>query len=61
VETLKVATLATIGAQLVLRFVIMNHDSRFIIGIAMIFAKTLIEHTPKSHLKKSILQLKITL
>ena len=32
---------------------IMNHDSGFIIGIAMIFfAKTLIEHTPKSHLKK---------
>ena len=32
---------------------IMNHNSGFIIGIAMIFfAKTLIEHTPKSHLKK---------
>ena len=30
----------------------MNHDSGFIIGIAMIFVKTLIEHTPKSHLKK---------
>ena len=32
---------------------IMNHDSGFIIGIAMVFAKTLIEHTPKSihHLK----------
>jgi len=36
---------------------IMNHNSGFIIGIVMIFAKTLIEHTPKSHL----LQLKITL
>ena len=34
-------------------YIIMNHDSGFIIGIAMIFfAKTLIEHTPKSHLKK---------
>ena len=31
---------------------IMNHDSGFIIGMAMIFAKTLIEHTLKSHLKK---------
>ena len=31
---------------------IMNHDSGFIIGIAMIFSKTLLEHTPKSHLKK---------
>ena len=30
----------------------MNHNSGFIIGIAMIFAKTLIEHVPKSHLKK---------
>ena len=31
---------------------IMNHDSGFIIVIAMIFAKTLIENTPKSYLKK---------
>jgi len=30
----------------------MNHGSGFIIGIAMIFAKTLIENTPKSHLIK---------
>ena len=28
----------------------MNHNSGFIIGIAL--AKTLIKHTPKSHLKK---------
>ena len=36
-----------------IRYGIMNHDSGFIIGIAMVFfAKTLIEHTPKSHLKK---------
>jgi len=32
----------------------MNHDSGFIIGIAMIFCQTLIEHTPKSHLKKHL-------
>ena len=31
---------------------IMNHNSGFIIGIAHVFCKTLIEHTPKSHLKK---------
>jgi len=30
----------------------MNHGSGFIIVIAMIFTKILIEHTPKSHLKK---------
>jgi len=32
--------------------VIMNHDSGFIIGIAMFFAKILIEHTLKTCLKK---------
>jgi len=31
---------------------IMNHDSGFIIGITDIFAKILIEHTPKTCLKK---------
>jgi len=31
---------------------IMNHDSGFIIGIAHVFAKILIEHTTKTCLKK---------
>jgi len=29
---------------------VMNHDSGFIIGIAQVFAKILIEHTAKTHL-----------
>ena len=41
------------NGNLVLKVSIVNHDSGFIIGITMIFfAKILIEHTPKSHLKK---------
>jgi len=31
---------------------IMNHDSGFIIGIANVFSKILIEHTPKTCLRK---------
>ena len=31
---------------------VMNHDSGFIIGIAHVFVKILIEHTPKNHLEK---------
>ena len=38
--------------QWFISIIIMNHDSGFIIRIAMIFAKTLIECIPKSYLKK---------
>ena len=31
---------------------IMNHDSGFIMGSPMFFAKILIERTPKNHLEK---------
>ena len=33
---------------------IINHDSGFIIGIAMFFAKILIERSPKNHLEKHL-------
>jgi len=51
---LKRSSMCTLAKTEICLFVhIVNHNSGFIIGIAMIFfAKTLIKHAPKSHLRK---------